>query len=88
MELNTQAIKLMKQIAKKQGFRVKENAGGNWSIRQGNHWRGIIVVIPSGFTPGSPFAVCCRHNNYPELEELRHSMNCALVDAGYLEYAE
>lgn len=86
--LNQDALALMRRTARKLGYRVKPNSRQDWSCYQGKHWRGIIVVIESEFDKSSPFAVCIRHNNFSELDDLRHAMNCALADAGYLEYAE
>lgn len=85
--LKQEALDVMKSTARKLGFRVKPNARQDWSVFQKKHWRGIIVVAESDFDAGSPVAVCCRHNNWPELDELRHEMNQALMRAGFLQPA-
>lgn len=88
ISIRDKSLAVMFSIAKAKGYRAKLTDRGDISCRSNGRQRGIIIVIPSEFSPGALVPIATFHFSHPELEEVRSAMCDALMEAGIIEPAQ
>lgn len=81
-----QAMKIMRDVAKKHGYAPTQTARGDVRLRKGKRLVGFIVCAPSIENPEIPSPIASRYVAW-SIEDVRGDMNDALVAAGLLSRA-